>query len=197
MQESKPETDDQEKALYAVLAETNNQYCETWYYLIRYDKNVDALEYLYKQLDSIDWIYLENYSSFSLDLINLVSSQTAKELTKISINDGSKHRKFDGDLQFINFRFRNKDHNILKLIKVCELIANGNIDQFIDNEDYDSNLREDDDSEDDSDSTSSEDSDDCSDEDSDDRSDENSDDVQNDGEDSDNVQNDGEEDKNN
>lgn len=142
MQESKPEFEEYEpshnmEGKYAVLAETNNQFYETWYYFIRYDTNVEALEYLYKQLDSIDWIYLESYSSFSLDLKNLISPQTAKELTKISINDGSRHRKFDGNLEFINFEFRKKDHNIVKLIKICELIGNGNIDNFIDKEDFD------------------------------------------------------------
>lgn len=150
MQESKPETDTQSEThsetlvpshnmegKYAVLAETNNQFKETWYYFIRYDTNTEALEYLYKQLDSIEWEYLENYSTFSLDLHNLVSPQTAKELTKVCINDGSPHRKFDGTLEFINFEFRKKDINIVRLIKVCETIGSGNIENYIDQEDFD------------------------------------------------------------
>lgn len=145
MQESKPETDTEShhepshnmEGKYAILAETNNQFKETWYYLIRYDTNVDALEYLYKQLDSIEWEYLENYSTFALDLENLVSPQTAKELTKVCLNDGSPHRKFDGTLEFINFEFRKKDINLVRLIKVCETIGNGNIENYIDEEDFD------------------------------------------------------------
>jgi hypothetical protein len=125
------------EGVYAVLTETNNQFKETWYYFIRYDTNTEALEYLFKQLESIEWIYLESYSTFCLDLENHVSPQTAKELTKLSVNEGSRHRKFDGTLEFINFEFRKKDSNIIRLIKVCETIGNSNIDSFIDCEDYD------------------------------------------------------------
>ena len=147
--ETKPETEQQNETeeecvpshnmegKYAILAETNNQYKESWYYLIRYDTNVIALEYLYKQLDSIEWIYLESYSSFTMDLENLISPTTAKELTKICVNDGSAHRKFDGTLEFINFEFRKKDCNITRLIKVCDTIGNGEIEKYIDQEDFD------------------------------------------------------------
>ena len=122
---------------YAVLAETNNQYGETWYYFIRYDTNVEALEQLYAQLESIEWVYLESYSTFALDLENLVSPQTAKELTKLCINEGSYHRKFDGTLEFIDFGFRKRDNNIVRLINVCDTIGFGNIENFIDGEDFD------------------------------------------------------------
>jgi len=141
--ETKPETEEEcvpsrnMEGKYAILAETNNQYKESWYYLIRYDTNVTALEYLYKQLDSIEWIYLESYSSFTMDLENLISPTTAKELTKICVNDGSSHRKFDGTLEFINFEFRKKDCNITRLIKVCDTIGNGEIEKYIDQEDFD------------------------------------------------------------
>lgn len=125
------------EGLYAVLAETNNQYRETWYYFIRYDTNVEALEQLYAQLDSIEWVYLESYATFALDLEHLVSAQTAKELTKVSVNEGSYHRKFDGTLEFINFGFRKRDNNIVRLINVCDTIGFGNIENFIDKEDFD------------------------------------------------------------
>jgi hypothetical protein len=125
------------EGLYAVLAETNNQYKETWYYFIRYDTNIEALEFLYHQLESIEWVYLESYSTFSLDLENLVSPQTAKEMTKLSVNEGSYHRKFDGTLQFINFGFRKRDNNIVRLINICDTIGFGNIENFIDGEDFD------------------------------------------------------------
>ena len=125
------------EGMYAVLAETNNQYRETWYYFIRYDTNVEALEQLYAQLDSIDWVYLESYSTFSMDLEHLVSPQTAKELTKVCVNEGSYHRKFDGTLQFINFGFRKRDNNIVRLINVCDTIGFGSIENFIDGEDFD------------------------------------------------------------
>ena len=125
------------EGLYAVLAETNNQYRETWYYFIRYDTNVEALEQLYAQLDSIEWVYLESYSTFALDLEHLGSPQTAKELTKLCVNEGSYHRKFDGTLEFINFGFRKRDNNIVRLINVCDTIGFGNIENFIDKEDFD------------------------------------------------------------
>jgi|694.fasta_scaffold19997_5 hypothetical protein len=157
MQESNPETENNNEdyipshnmeGKYAVLAETNNQFKETWYYFIRHDTNIDALDYLYKQLDSIEWEYLENYSTFSLDLENLVSPQTAKELTKICINDGSSHRKFDGTLEFVHFEFRKKDNNIVRLIKICETIGSGNIENYIDCEDFDPEDYEDEEGED-------------------------------------------------
>lgn len=152
-EESKPETEEyvpshNMEGKYAVLAETNNQFKETWYYLIRYDTNVEALEYLYKQLDSIEWIYLESYSTFTMDLENLFSPTTAKELTKLCVNDGSPHRKFDGTLQFVNFEFRKKDSNIIRLIKVCDTIGFGKIENYIDNEDFDPEDYEDDEEED-------------------------------------------------
>lgn len=135
------------EGMYAVLAETNNQYRETWYYFIRYDTNVEALEQLYAQLDSIEWVYLESYSTFALDLEHLVSPQTAKELTKLCINEGSYHRKFDGTLEFINFGFRKRDNNIVRLINVCDTIGFGNIENFIDKEDFDPEDFEDEDDE--------------------------------------------------
>ena len=125
------------EGMYAVLAETNNQYRETWYYFIRYDTNVEALEQLYSQLASIEWVYLESYSTFALDLEHLVSPTTAKELTKLCVNEGSYHRKFDGTLEFINFGFRKRDTNIVRLINVCDTIGFGNIENFIDKEDFD------------------------------------------------------------
>jgi hypothetical protein len=72
-----------------------------------------------------------------MDLENLISPTTAKELTKICVNDGSAHRKFDGTLEFINFEFRKKDCNITRLIKVCDTIGNGEIEKYIDQEDFD------------------------------------------------------------
>lgn len=169
--ETKPETEQQNETeeecvpshnmegKYAILAETNNQYKESWYYLIRYDTNVTALEYLYKQLDSIEWIYLESYSSFTMDLENLISPTTAKELTKICVNDGSSHRKFDGTLEFINFEFRKKDCNITRLIKVCDTIGNGEIEKYIDQEDFDPEDYENEEGEDEEEESSEEDED--------------------------------------
>ena len=142
------------EGMYAVLAETNNQYRETWYYFIRYDTNVEALEQLYAQLDSIEWVYLESYSTFALDLEHLVSAHTAKELTKVCVNEGSYHRKFDGTLEFINFGFRKRDNNIVRLINVCDTIGFGNIENFIDKEDFDPEDFEDDEEEDESESES-------------------------------------------
>lgn len=122
---------------YAVLAETNGEEFETWYYFIKYNGNEDALKHLQEQLEKVDMYIIDDYSTFDLDLEHLVSETTAKEMTKIEVNSVMYHRKFDGTLQFINFGIKSKDKNTKRLKKINEKIAMGNIDEYVDKEDID------------------------------------------------------------
>lgn len=122
---------------YAVLMETSGNEFESWYYFIRTEGNMEALEHLQKQLQSIEWYIVDDLSTFDLELEKLVSAQTAKEMTKIDLNAYSFHRKFDGKLKKIDFGFRRKDSNNTKIGKVFDVLGYGQIEDFIDDEDID------------------------------------------------------------
>jgi hypothetical protein len=126
-----------EEIKYAVLAETNGEEFETWYYFIKYNGNEDALKHLQEQLEKVDMYILDDYSTFDLDLEHLVSATTAKEMSKIEVNSVMYHRKFDGTLQFIKFGIKSKDKNTKRIKKINEKIGMGNIDEYIDKEDID------------------------------------------------------------
>ena len=104
---------------YAILMETNDEEFEQWYYFIKVEGNEENLEYLHKQLEKIDWEIMEDLSAFELDMDYFVSAQTAKEMSKVSLNYYSDHRKFDGKLQKIDFDFKKKDGNETKICKQC------------------------------------------------------------------------------
>jgi hypothetical protein len=122
---------------YVVLMETSGEECESWYYCIKYDGNEKNLEYLHKQLESIDWYILDDLSTFDLDLDHFISEQTAKELTKLELNHYSFHRKFDGVLDKIELNLRNKDENEKKMVKVFDVLGYGRIEEHIGDEDID------------------------------------------------------------
>jgi hypothetical protein len=122
---------------YAVLMETSGNEFESWYYFIRTEGNMEALQHLQKQLDQIEWYILDDLSTFDLELEYPVSAQTAKEMTKIDMNAYSFHRKFDGKLKTIDFGFRRKDSNDTKIGKVFDVLGYGQIEDFIDDEDID------------------------------------------------------------
>ena len=122
---------------YAVLQEMNDKEVECWLYFIKYEGNEEALKYLQEQLEEVEWSMLEDGSTFDLDLKNLVSELTAKEMTKVELNHYQWHRKFDGILDKINFMFNKKDDEEDKINKVCDLLSYGEIDNFIDEEDID------------------------------------------------------------
>ena len=117
---------------YAVLEEHNGRQNESWLYFIKYDGNEEELELLQQQLKSVEWYILEELSVFELDLMNLVSEQTAKEMTKIDLNHSVFHRRFNGKLLPIDFRFKTKDTNELKICKVFDILGYGSIEEFID-----------------------------------------------------------------
>lgn len=126
------------KGKYATLMEMNDSEIECWYYFIKYEGNEEALKHLQQQLESIEWYMMEDSSTFDLDLEHLVSAQTAKEMTKLELNSYQWHRKFDGKLKQINFKFKKRDNTEKKMCKVCDYLACGQIEEYIDDEDIDS-----------------------------------------------------------
>ena len=126
---------------YATLMETSGEEQESWYYFIKVDGNEEALKNLQDQLEKVDWYILDDLSTFDLDLDYYVSANTAKEMTKLELNHCSFHRKFDGKLKNIDFDFKKKDGNETKICKVFDVLGYGQIEEFIDDEDIDEDLR--------------------------------------------------------
>ena len=122
---------------YAILMETNDEEFEQWYYFIKVEGNEENLEYLHKQLEKIDWEIMEDLSAFELDMDYFVSAQTAKEMSKVSLNYYSDHRKFDGRLKMSDFDFRKKDGNETKICKVFDTLGYGKIEDYVSDEDID------------------------------------------------------------
>lgn len=139
---------------YAILMETSGQECESWMNFIRYEGNEEALHFMQSQFEKIRFILIDDLSTFDLDLDHLVSEQTAREMCSVDLNAYMFHRKFDGHMQMIDFRFSRKDRNEDRIVKVHEMIGLGNIDQYVDGEDpcedgYELYSNEDDDEDDD------------------------------------------------
>ena len=120
---------------YVILCETSGQEMEQWYYFIKRDGNEKALKYLNDQLEKVEMFVLDDLSTFELDLENTVSCTTAKEMTMIDINSYSYHRKFDGKLQYIDFKLKKRDDNEDMIEKIHDTLAFGDIDKYIDEED--------------------------------------------------------------
>lgn len=133
-----PQNDRTELGTYSVLMETNEKECESWYYFIRNEGNEENLKDLKKQLDSIKEVYaMEDMSIFYLETRTSVSAQTAKEMSLLDINEYSYHRKFDGKLQFVDLEFSSRDSDETKMCKTCDRLGYGKIEDYIDNEDVD------------------------------------------------------------
>ena len=122
---------------YAILQEFNDEESEAWLYFIRWKGNEDNLKYLQEQLDKIEWYIMEDCSTFDLDIKNLVSATTAKEMTKVDLNHHQWHRKFDGVLRKIKFKFKKKHKNEDNMFVVYNKIGGGGIEEYIDDEDID------------------------------------------------------------
>jgi hypothetical protein len=120
---------------YVILCETSGEEMEQWYYFIKQDGNEKALKYLNDQLEKVEMFVLDDLSTFELDLENTVSCTTAKEMTMIDINSYSYHRKFDGKLQYIDFKLKKRDDNEDMIEKIHDTLAFGDIDKYIDEED--------------------------------------------------------------
>lgn len=123
---------------YAILMETSGEECESWMYFIRYEGNEAVLQHLESQLNSVEWYVINDLSTFDLETKKLVSEQTAKEMTLVDLNHTSFHRKFDGKLQQIDFHFKTRYTNEKKMDKVFNMIGYGQIENYIDMEDVDS-----------------------------------------------------------
>ncbi len=122
---------------YAVIQEFNDEESEAWLYFIKYEGNEENLEYLRKQIESIEWQLMEDCSTFDIDLKNLVSAITAKEMTKVDLNSEQWHRKFDGKLEKIKFRFKEKHDDEDKMYVVYKKLGCGSIADYINDEDID------------------------------------------------------------
>ena len=122
---------------YAILMETSPDEFESWYYFLRVEGNEENLKHLQTSLDNIEWNVMDDCNVFDLETEHLVSALTAKEMTKIDLNHTSFHRKFDGKLKKIDFKFKKNDNHEKKMSKVFELIGYGQIENFIDDEDLD------------------------------------------------------------
>ena len=107
----------------------------SWLYFIRHDGNEEALAHLQKELTKVDWYILDDLSTFDLELENLVSERTAKEMTKIILNHVQPHRKFDGKLSMIDFGFRSKDSNDKRIVRVFKKLGIGMISDHVEEED--------------------------------------------------------------
>jgi hypothetical protein len=124
-----------DKYTYAVLQETSGDENETWLYFLRYQGNEQNLKDLKNVFDSIEWELFEDASVFDIDIDNLVSEVTAKEMTKLELNYFTYHRKFDGTLQNIDFRFKKNCSNKNKIYKITKYLGFGQIEDFISDED--------------------------------------------------------------
>ena len=124
-----------EQNKFATLVETSGEEMEQWYYFIKYNDNEKALKYLNDQLTKVEMYIVDDLSTFELDLENLVSEQTAKEMIMLDINSYTDHRKFDGELSYIDFKLKKKDDNEDMLEKIHNKIAYGDLEKYIDKED--------------------------------------------------------------
>ena len=128
---------DDKKNLYATIMETSGEECESWYYFIKWDGNEKNLRYLEEQIDQIEMYIVEDLSTFDIELKNLVSADTAKEMTKLEINSVMFHRKFDGELKIINIGMKKKDSNERRIERINDKLGFGQISDYIGEEDID------------------------------------------------------------
>lgn len=137
------------EARYVCLQETSEEECETWMTFLKYDGNEAAIKHLSDQIESVNFYLMPGCSTFDIDIEHLVSATTAKQVTKLELNSHMWHRKFDGKLEMIDFNFdkverkcakkkRDAEYcNEKKMDRVYDLLGEGGIDKFIDEEDID------------------------------------------------------------
>lgn len=89
LEPSSPEPSHVMTGQYAVLMETSEKECESWYYFIRLAGNGPALRHLQEQLEQVEWYIQDDLSTFDLDLEHLVTAKTAKQMTKLELNSHS------------------------------------------------------------------------------------------------------------
>jgi hypothetical protein len=119
---------------YAVLMETYPDDCESVYNFLKVQGNEKNLKHLEKQLNDIDdQVIIDDVNMFNIDIRHLVSEQTVDELCKLQLNN-ILHRKFNGTLKIIDFSFKKKDQDAHKMFRIHDIIGNGDISQYIDDE---------------------------------------------------------------
>ena len=139
-----------QERLYSVLWEQNSDESEDTYYFLRLNGNEEPLRKLAEALEGrkppeksrrrdedddlygIDWDDVE--TRFVLDLEHPVSERTASEMIRLHVTK-FLHRKFDGDMQTIPFGIKETDSASRRAKRIAKLLAGGNIDQFIGDED--------------------------------------------------------------
>ena len=136
------------EARYACLQETNEEEGESWMYFLKYDGNEEAIKHLSEQLESVEFYLIPGLSTFDIDIEHLVSATTAKQVTKLELNT-HWHRKFDGKLKMVDLELeaverkckkKGKDQercNEKKMEKLYDILGEGGIENFIDEEDID------------------------------------------------------------
>jgi len=125
---------------YYILVETNAEEVESWYYFIRKEGNEEAIKQLKQDLDKVkDPEYIDDMSVFWIDVEKTVSSQTAKEMSKVELNSCQFHRKYDGVLKPIDFKFKKdkKEKQKRYLEKIFDKLGYGKIEEYISDEDID------------------------------------------------------------
>lgn len=136
---------------YATLQETNIEEHESWLTFIRYQGNEDALKHLREQLETVDWHCEEEEgmeSAFDLDTDYMVCERTAKEMTKLDLNAYMPHKKFDGTLKQIDLDLKKitsdmtgkkkEKLNDKNIQRVNEILAYGQIEDYLSEEDENS-----------------------------------------------------------
>lgn len=126
-----------EEELYAALMETSGKECESWYYFIRLKGNEKNLEHLRGQLDSVEFYVIDDFSTFDIDMVNLVTAKTAKQMSKLELNSHMFHRKYDGVLERIDLGFSSRDSDEVKIVRANDVLSDGRIEDFIEGEDVD------------------------------------------------------------
>ena len=140
-----------EEIRYAVLQEMNTEELESWLTFIKINGNEENLNKLQTQLESVDFQLDEDLdyhqSAFDLEIERNVSEKTAKEMSKLDLNAYLPHRKFDGVLQEIDLKLKDLDGasknkkekiNDKNIARVNKILSFGQIENFIDQEDIDS-----------------------------------------------------------
>jgi hypothetical protein len=122
---------------YVTLVESSFEFNQSWYVFIKMEGNEKVLYQLSSLINQIDWEDITDVyvNIFSLEVDNLVSAQTAKEMTMLSLNHVYKHRKFDGKLRKIPLEFNKFDSKYTKMSKINDLLKNIKISMYIDDED--------------------------------------------------------------
>lgn len=116
--------------MYAVLSEICNDDAENCFYFIKYEGNEAALRNLRDSLGEINWEKFENMYIFRLDMDNLVSDTTAREMSNTIF-----YNKVFNSMKMIDFNFEENDSNESNFETVIEKIGFGNIRDYLEDED--------------------------------------------------------------